>query len=256
MSAASRSSQDPAPRLSRAIPQTHRERILAGLEDSLSVGLGVFPLGIALGFLVIQVGLPGWVAPALSLVVFAGSVELLLTTLLAAVAPLTTIAVAVFAVNFRHVFYSFSFPLDMVKPGLPRAYSVFALIDEAYATAAMMPREINSSARILSMQIACHAYWVAGGVTGVLIASALPAPLEGFEFALCSLFIVMTLDAFRSKRELPSVLLAGLAATVSLLVAPGAAMLVALVLFALLLALRYFLTARQDPAQPQGGAYA
>jgi 4-azaleucine resistance transporter AzlC len=228
------------------VPQTRRERILAGLQDSLSVGLGVFPLGIALGFLVIQVGLPGWVAPALSIVVFAGSVELLLTTLLAASAPLTTIAVAVFAVNFRHVFYSFSFPLDMVKPGLPRAYSVFAMIDEAYATAALMPREINSSTRILSMQIACHAYWVGGGITGVLVASALSEPLEGFEFALCSLFIVMTLDAVRSQRELPSVLLAGLSATIALLVAPGAAILVALVLFAFFLALRYVLARRRQ----------
>ena len=235
----------PSP-VSRAIPRSRRDRVRAGLEDSLSVGLGVFPLGIALGFLVIQVGLPWWVAPALSLIVFAGSVELLLTSMLAAVAPLTTIAVAVFAVNFRHVFYAFSFPLDVVKPGLPRAYSVFGMIDEAYVTAAMMPRAFNSSTRMLTMQIACHAYWVGGGLVGVAIASALPAPLEGFEFALCSLFIVMTLDAFRSKRELPSVLLAGLAATVAMLVAPGAAMLVALTLVALLLVVRYALLRRAD----------
>ena len=123
----------------RRIPRTRGERVRAGFEDSLSVGLGVFPLGIALGFLVVQVGLPGWVAPALSIVVFAGSVELLLTTMLAAVAPLSTIAVAVFAVNFRHVFYAFSFPIGVVKPGIPRAYSVYAMIDEAYATAALMP---------------------------------------------------------------------------------------------------------------------
>lgn len=239
----------------RRIPRTRGERVRAGFEDSLSVGLGVFPLGIALGFLVVQVGLPGWVAPALSIVVFAGSVELLLTTMLAAVAPLSTIAVAVFAVNFRHVFYAFSFPIGVVKPGISRAYSVYAMIDEAYATAALMPREINSSTRMLTMQIACHVYWVAGGLVGLAIASALPAPLEGFEFALCALFIVMTLDAFRSKRELPSVLLAGLSASVALLAAPDAAMLVALLLFAALLALRYVVArGRAAPAAHEGEA--
>ncbi|WP_251364108.1 AzlC family ABC transporter permease [Leucobacter sp. cx-169] len=219
----------------------------------MSVGLGVFPLGIALGFLVVQVGLPGWVAPALSIVVFAGSVELLLTTMLAAVAPLSTIAVAVFAVNFRHVFYAFSFPIEVVRPGFARAYSVYAMIDEAYATAALMPREVNSSTRMLTMQVACHAYWVAGGLVGLAIASALPAPIEGFEFALCALFIVMTLDAFRSKRELPSVLLAGVSASVALLATPGAAMLVALILFAALLALRYALVREHEPVAPEEG---
>ncbi|MGO1570427.1 MAG: AzlC family ABC transporter permease, partial [Canibacter sp.] len=51
--------------------------IIAGLKDSLSVGLGVFPLGIALGMLVMQAELPWWLAPALSIGVYAGSVELL-----------------------------------------------------------------------------------------------------------------------------------------------------------------------------------
>lgn len=222
----------------------------------------MFPLGIALGFLVVQVGLPGWVAPALSIVVFAGSVELLLTTMLAATAPLTTIAVAVFAVNFRHVFYAFSFPIDIARPGFRRAYSVFAMIDEAYVTASLMPRATNSSTRMLTMQIACHIYWVSGCLAGLAVASALPEPLEGFEFALCSLFIVMTIDAFRSKRELPSVLLAGLSTAAAMLVTPNAAMLTALVLFAALLAVRYaLLRARgthEEPGQStlDGGPHA
>ena len=108
---------------------------------------------------------------------------------------------------------------------------------------------------MLTMQIACHVYWVAGGLVGLAIASALPAPLEGFEFALCALFIVMTLDAFRSKRELPSVLLAGLSASVALLAAPDAAMLVALLLFAALLTLRYIVArGRAAPAAHEGEA--
>ncbi|MEB4615334.1 AzlC family ABC transporter permease [Leucobacter sp. M11] len=239
-------SDSPSARDGEAAPR--RARIGAGLADSLGVGLGIFPLGIALGVLVVQAGLPWWVAPALSIAIFAGSVELLLVGLLAAATPLLTIAVTVLAVNLRHVFYAFSFPLSRVRPGLPRAYSVYALIDEAYATYALMPPQQLSSARIVTGQLAMQAYWVLGGLLGVALASALPEPIEGFEFALVALFLVMTLDALRSRRELPSALLAGLAVTVALVAFPGQALLAALLLFAGGLVLRFLLRGSEDRA--------
>lgn len=226
------------------VPKTRPEQIRAGLRDSLSVGFGVFPLGIGLGFLVVQASLPWWVAPALSVGIFAGSVEFLMVGLLSAGASLITIAVTVFAVNFRHVFYAFSFPVDLTKPGLGRAYSIYAMIDEAYATAVMIPRSQNSGPRLLSMQIACHAFWVGGSLLGVALANTLPAALEGFEFALVALFTVMTLDAFRGRRELTSTLLAGLAVSVALVAAPDNAMIVSLSLFFALLTGRFFIARR------------
>lgn len=228
-------------------PGPARTEVSRGLVDSAGVGLGIFPLGIALGVLVVQAGMPWWLAPALSIGVFAGSVELLLVSMLAASAPLVTVAVTVLAVNFRHVFYPLSFPISRVRAGLPRAYSVYALIDEAYATYAVMSPERLSSRRMVTGQLAMQAYWVAGGLIGVLIAGALPAPIEGFEFALCALFTVMTIDAVRGRREIPSALLAGLAVTFSLIAFPSSAMLVALVVFTLLLAAR-FLWNRQRAA--------
>lgn len=232
--------------------------VRAGLVDSLGVGIGIFPLGVALGVLVVQAGLPWWLAPALSIGIFAGSVELLMVSMLAAATPLVTVAVTVFALNFRHVFYALSFPLGRVRRGLPRAYSVYALIDEAYATYVLMPSERLSSMRIVTGQLAMQAYWVAGGLLGVVIASALPQPIEGFEFALHALFLVMTLDAARSRREIPSILLAGLAVSIAMLVAPGSAMLVGLVLFTAMLVLRYLLSRRREPAgsadEQEGGS--
>lgn len=234
-------------------------QISAGFGDSLGVGIGIFPLGVALGVLVVQAGLPWWLAPALSIGIFAGSVELLLVSLLAAATPLLTIAATVFAVNFRHVFYALSFPITRVRPGLLRAYSTYALIDEAYATYVLMPPEKLGSTRIVTGQLVMQAYWVAGGLVGVAIAGALPAPIEGFEFALVALFVVMTLDAVRGRREIPSVLLAGLAVGIAVLAAPGQALLVALVIYTALLAVRYALGHRggrpesEAPGEAAGG---
>lgn len=223
-----------------------QSQVRAGLTDSLSVGLGIFPLGIGLGFLVIQAGLPWWVAPALSIGIFAGSVELLMVGLLAAHASLITVGVTVFAVNFRHVFYAFSFPIHLTKPGISRAYSVYAMIDEAYATAVMIPEQQNSGPRLITMQLACQGYWVLGGMLGVGLATLLPGTVEGFEFALVALFTVMTLDAFRDRKAVPSFVLAGLAVSVALIWFPAQAMLVALSLFFALLTARFMITRRQD----------
>lgn len=159
--------------------------------------------------------------------------------MLAAATPLVTIAATVFAVNFRHVFYAFSFPVTRVRPGLPRAYSIYAMIDEAYATYVLMDPDRLSSARMLTGQLAMQLYWVLGGLVGVVIAGALPAPIEGFEFALVALFVVMSMDAVRTRRELPSALLAVIAVTVAIMIAGDSALLVALVIYAVLLGLRY-----------------
>ncbi len=218
--------------------------IRAGLRASLAAGLGMYPLGLAFGLIVVQAGLPWWMAPALSVAVFAGSLELLLVGLISAGTSLATIALTTLVVNFRHVFYAFSFPLHVVRHPVARAYSVYALIDEAYAMTAVRP-EGWTSWRLLSMQVAFQAYWVGGGLTGVAVAAVLPGPIEGLEFALCALFITLTLDAVRGRRQVPSLLLGGLAFTLATVAFPESALLAGLLLFVVGLVLRYVLTRRR-----------
>ncbi|WP_324189960.1 AzlC family ABC transporter permease [Nocardia cyriacigeorgica] len=237
---------EPAPAL--AVPSTPRqEQVAAGIGDSVSAGLGIFPLGIALGLLIVQAGLPWWLTPALSLAAFAGSLELLLVGMIAATAPLVAVAITVFVVNFRHVFYAFSFPLHLVRNRFARLYCVYAMIDEAYAVSAALPPSERSGARLLTMQIASQIYWVGGGLVGVALGAMIPGPIKGLEFALCALFTVLALDACRSRRELPSVLLAAGAVVGALLFVPEIALFGALLAFVVLLLVRYRLARRHAP---------
>lgn len=224
------STQLPAAFTFRVVPTGRRAQIIAGITDSFSAGLGIFPFGIALGLLVMQLGLPWWVAPALSLSAFAGSLELLLVGMIASTAPLAAVAITVVVVNFRHVFYAFSFPRQLVRNRFARLYATYAMIDEVYAVNAALPKSHQSAARILAMQVACQIYWVGGGLVGVLIARLLPGPIEGLEFALCALFTVLTLDAFRSRREIPSLPLAGASIGIVLVIAPRIALFVAMLI--------------------------
>ena len=227
---------------------TRRHEILTGIRLSLAAGLGMFPIGVAFGLLVMQTGLPWWVAPGLSIGLFAGSVELLLVGMMAAAMPLATIALTVLLVNFRHVFYAFSFPLHVVRHPLARFYSLHALIDEAYAVTAADPAGWNRY-RLLAMQAAFHSYWVGGGLVGVAVASVLPAQIEGLEFALCALFITLTLDACRSRRAVPSLVLAGLSFGLALVLVPDSALFAGMLGFVALLVIRYLLGRRRERAR-------
>ena len=108
---------------SSVTPEHRRHEILAGLKLGIGPGLGLFPLGIALGLLAIQSGLPAWAVPGLSIIGYAGSLEFLMIDMMTAATGLLTIAVTTFFVNFRHVFYAFSFPLHVIKNPIAKFYS-------------------------------------------------------------------------------------------------------------------------------------
>lgn len=228
--------------LAAAVPLKHPVR--TGIKDSLAAGLGMFPLGIAFGLMVVQAGLPWWVAPALSIAGFAGSLELLLVGMMVAMTPLATIALTTLLVNFRHVFYSFTFPLHVVKNPIARFYSMYSLIDEAYAVTASSSGPWTSR-RLISMQLAFQSYWVGGGLVGVLISSFIPGRIEGLEFALCALFITLTLDAAKKKDQVPSLVLGGLSFTLAVLVTPDIALFTGLILFVMLLVTRHVIESRE-----------
>jgi 4-azaleucine resistance transporter AzlC len=105
----------------------------AAVRESGVIWMGMFALGIGFGVLVTDHGLPWWLAPIISGTMFAGSVEFILIGMLAAGAPITAIAMTTLLINSRHLFYGLSFPLHRVRGRLGKAYSIFALCDEAYA---------------------------------------------------------------------------------------------------------------------------
>jgi predicted branched-subunit amino acid permease len=114
------------------------------------------------------------------------------------------------------------------------------MIDEAYATSGSLPPDQRSAPRLLAMQIACQTYWVGGGLIGVAVGAALPAPIKGLEFSLCALFVVLTLDALRSSRDVPPALLAVVSVAVALVLTPKVALFTSMVIFVGLLVVYQF----------------
>lgn len=219
----------------------------AAFGDSLGVGLGFVPLGLAYGALVTQSGLPWWWAGLAAALIFGGSFEFLLIGLVTATAPLASVALSAFMVNVRHVFYGLSFPLHRVPGRLGRAYSTFAMCDEAYALASGEQARAWSGRRILWLQLFLHLYWAGSATTGALLGSLVPG-VHGLDFALTALFAVLALEALRDVRgDLPTPVLALLSALAARFLCPGELLPAAFVLFTAALLTRH-LTTRRKPS--------
>ena len=215
-----------------------RSAFAEAFVDTVSVGVGMFPLGAAFGLLVVQSGLDWWWALVFGLLVYAGSMEFLAIALVAVVTPLPQLALTTFLVNFRHVFYALSFPLHRVRGRPGKTYSMYALTDEAYALTAGRPGVPLSSARILWLQLFCQGYWLAGSVAGALLGSWLAIDLLGLTFTLTALFVVLAMDAVRVERDVPTPVLALCCAVLALVVAPRQMLIVGMSLFVALLVVR------------------
>lgn len=246
----SMSSRSPQTRRPEAAPEreaiepARRDEIVAGARTVLPAGLAVIPLGLALGVLVVQSGFEWWWATMLAAIVFAGSLEFFLVGLFAAAAPLAQIAVSAVIVNFRHVFYALSFPLHRVTGRGWKAYSTFALTDEAYALTATPAAHGWTRARILTIQAGFHFLWVLFVTIGAGLGTMIPPQVVGLDFALTALFVVLGVEAYKVRKSLPAPALAFGCAIVGLLVSPENMLMIAMGLFVLALGCGYALTKR------------
>jgi 4-azaleucine resistance transporter AzlC len=222
------------------------DRVGATLRLVAPVGLGLFPLGIGFGALVIHAGLPWWWAPLSTGLIYAGSLEFLLVPVALVATPLAAVAATALVVNSRHVFYALSFPLHRVRGRLARTYASFGLTDEAYALTAGPEAQTWTSRRIVVLQLLLQGFWVAGATVGALAGTRLPLDrLQGLDFALTAVFVVLAIEAFRAARDLGTAGLATLCAVAAQAVFPQQMLLVALALFAGLLVARSALAGRE-----------
>lgn len=210
---------------------SRRAEIKQGWKTVAPASAAVAPLALALGMLVSKSGFAWWWAPIIAAIVFAGSMEFLLVGLLTAIAPLTQIALSTLLVNFRHVFYALSFPLHRVRGVGWKTYSTYAITDEVYALAANPHSHRWSRAKIISVQLIFHTLWVACVTVGAGIGTLIPPWIQGLEFAVTALFVVLAMEAFAVRRSIPVPVLALLCGLVALLVSPEHMLIIAMSFF-------------------------
>lgn len=167
------------------------------LKKSLPVLFGYLFLGSAFGIMLYDAGY-NWIwAVLISVVVFAGSGQFLLVSLLSSAASIPTVAMMTLFINSRHMFYGLSL-IDKFKAGGWRyPFMIFTLTDETYSvniSIHSVPENVDEPrARFLIGELD-HSYWIAGSVIGSLLGQNLPIDFTGIDFSMTALFTVIFVD--------------------------------------------------------------
>ena len=176
-----------------------RAQITYALRQTIPVACGYIFLGMAFGILLSEAGYGPVGAFASSLFVYAGSMQFVMVALLAANAPLYTVAVTTFLVNARHIFYGLGFIERFRGMGRRFPYMVFSLTDETYSVLCSMeaPQGMRWEDCAFFAALFDHAYWVIGSVLGALAGQALAIDLTGIDFSMTALFVVIFVDQWK-----------------------------------------------------------
>lgn len=175
---------------------------------TLPVMMGYIPLAIAYGILFITQfpQLPWYYAVVVSMVVYAGSGQFLLISLLASLSGLFEIAIASFLLNIRHIFYGISLLHELQTFRFwNRHLLIFTLTDETYAIIkeSDIPQH-NKETGYLIIAFLNYTYWIIGSILGIVLGREISMNWNGIEFALSALFAVLTLSLLlRSKNKTP-----------------------------------------------------
>ncbi|WP_024746841.1 AzlC family ABC transporter permease [Levilactobacillus namurensis] len=179
----------------------------AGLKDVLPTVFGYIGVGLAFGIVAHTSHLSLLMVAALSFIVYAGSAQFIITSMLLAGNPLSAIIFSTFLVNSRMILMSTSLARYFRHESLDKNLMLGALVtDETFALA--MNKQNHTQGRLsYAWQNAANwvAYLVWGGSTiiGAILGGLIPNPDQfGFDFALTAMFIGLVYLQLISDRHL------------------------------------------------------
>ena len=157
-------------------------------------------VGLAYGILMNQAGYqPIWTIISCALI-YAGSMQIVLISLLAAGSPIWLVGLMALLVNARHMFYGIGF-VDRFKKigGWKYPYMALTMTDETYSVlcSAEYPAEVDPDKTAFYVQLLSHLLWIAAGAGGAIVGSLLPFDMRGIEFSATAFFVTVVVNQWR-----------------------------------------------------------
>lgn len=179
------------------------------LERSVPILIGFFPVGTVYGLMMSAAGYNFLWSAAASLLVYAGSLQMLMISFFQSDMSILTIAVTALLLNSRHMFYGLSFIEKFRSYGGWKWFLIYGMPDESYSLlCSYVPREgvEEKWVHIFSTGL-IWLYWIAFSVLGGLVGQLITFDTTGIDFALTALFIVILLDQIKSTgMKLPALI--------------------------------------------------
>ena len=150
-------------------------------------------VGMAYGLMMNEAGFYWWHTLLISLLIYTGAFQFLLISFLQTGTPLLTICLSALLINSRQLFYSLTFIDDFNRMGKKKWYMIHTLTDETYAVNCTLPPQ-NKKDIMPWIAFFSRCYWMIGGLLGSFIGNLVPWNLEGIDFCMTALFIIILMD--------------------------------------------------------------
>lgn len=167
-------------------------------RESLPVLAGYIVLGFGYGLIMKSNNFHPVFIVAMSVLVYAGSMQYAAVPLLNSHASIFTIALTTLTVNTRHLFYGLSMIERYKTKGFKKWYLMFSLTDETYSLVCQKDKDINYCFKVSLLD---HLYWIAGTVLGVIFGSIFTFNTTGVDFVLTALFLVVFCEQWLSTKD-------------------------------------------------------
>jgi 4-azaleucine resistance transporter AzlC len=195
--------------------ELRRSGFIQGSLQAGAIVLGYLPIGFTFGLLAQKAGITVFNALLMSLLVYAGSSQLIAVGLFAAGAPSLSIILTTFIVNIRHLLMSAA-----VAPYLKRWRKVeimafaYQLTDETFALhSERFSTGFPKKAEVFGVNMTAQAAWIVGTWAGILfgrlIVDVRPLALD---YALPAMFIALLVLQIKDSIQVAVSVVSGLIA--------------------------------------------
>ncbi len=180
-----------------------KKLIKNAIIKTLPVMAGYLVLGFGFGIIFEKNGFGILWTLAMSLFVYAGSMQYVAVSLLTSGASLITAALTTLMVNARHLFYGISMIEPYKNAGKSKPYLIASLTDETYSLLCSKdcPDDLDFHKFAFFISLLNHLYWITGSVLGSLAGSIISFNTEGVDFAMTALFITVFVEQWKTKKN-------------------------------------------------------
>lgn len=157
-------------------------------------------VGIAFGVLIHQAGYSILWAFFAGVFIYAGSMQIVMVSLMTSGVPLYMIAIMTFFINARHIFYGIGFVERFRKMGLKYPYMILTMTDETYSVLCSMsyPEDMDQEKVDFYIALMCHLLWIFSCTMGAVFGEVMPFDMSGIEFSATAFFVTVCVNQWHS----------------------------------------------------------
>lgn len=178
------------------------------LKLTLPIFFGYVAIGIPFGLMLVNAGYPWWISLVMGIFMYTGAGQYFAIGLFAGGASLALIVLSQFLLSIRHFFYALALIEKYKGTGFYKPYLIYSITDETFAVISNInvPKNVNKSRLYFLISLFDQFYWLLGSVIGALSYKLLEKYnlsqyLQGVDFALTALFIVILIEQIKVTKD-------------------------------------------------------